>query len=250
MDRHFEYLAPVMAGALAAALCGPAAGREISVDGPGVEKGTVEIGVSGFVDHDGRADRDRFHTHEVDVGYGATDWMALALIAKHEKSPTHAHRYSATGLEFAFDLADQETAGLGLGLVTEFGLPNEGNDPNQFVWKLLAARQAGPVELTANAVFTKEFGENANDRIGVGYAWQALYAVTDRLGVGFEATGDPADFTDRLRDQEHVLGPVATYEWPLGARGAVGTEIGYLFGLTDGSPDGSFKWGIGYGFVF
>ena len=47
-------------------------------------------------------------------------------------------------------------------------------------------------------------------------------------------------------DQEHRIGPVALFEAEIGDWGEIGIELGFLFGLTDATPDNTFKFNLEY----
>jgi hypothetical protein len=63
----------------------------------------------------------------------------------------------------------------------------------------------------------------------------------------FEAYGEIeqiADDVPSLSKQEHRIGPVALFETELGDWGELGIELGFPFGLTDETPDNTFKFNV------
>ncbi len=60
---------------------------------------------------------------------------------------------------------------------------------------------------------------------------------------GFEAFGELGELRDieLLEHQEHRIGPVFYHEFEIGHDLEVEYNIGWLFGLTDESPDNTFR---------
>ena len=83
--------------------------------------------------------------------------------------------------------------------------------------------------------------------------------IQDRYGVrclpqfepGFEAYGELGEVSDFLPsdEQDHRIGPVIFGALPITPTTKIQYELGYLFGLTDGSPDGTLRWQLEYEFL-
>jgi len=108
----------------------------------------------------------------------------------------------------------------------------------------------GPWINTANLLLEQQFGDDRESgATAFGYAWQSLLPVTADLGVGFEAFGEIEQFaTDppELSEQEHRIGPVGHFATGLGDL-ELSLAAGFLFGLTDETPDRTFKFDVEIG---
>ena len=97
-------------------------------------------------------------------------------------------------------------------------------------------------------IFSKEIGDGAED-VMLEYAWASRWRLSPYFQPGFEAFGEFGEIGDfpALRDQEHKIGPAAIGTVPLGnGAGKLHYEAAYLFGLTDETPDGAFRWLLEY----
>ncbi len=66
---------------------------------------------------------------------------------------------------------------------------------------------------------------------------------------GFEIYGEPGDVnhTARWNDQPTRIGPVVVGGLPLGGKlGEIKYQLGYLQGLTAGTPESTIRWNIEY----
>jgi hypothetical protein len=103
---------------------------------------------------------------------------------------------------------------------------------------------------TGNAFFEKSFGDDRESpTVGFEYAWQSVFDIWGGFGAGFEAFGEIekiANDPPSTDEQEHRIGPVALFEADLGKWGEIGIELGFLFGLTDATPDNTFKFNLEY----
>jgi hypothetical protein len=108
----------------------------------------------------------------------------------------------------------------------------------------------GRLTNTANAIFERSFGEDRESpTVGFEYAWQSVVDIAGGFGAGFEAFGEIekiANDPPSADDQEHRIGPVALFEAELGEWGEIGIEVGFLFGLTNATPDNTFKCNLEY----
>ena len=70
------------------------------------------------------------------------------------------------------------------------------------------------------------------------------------MKLGFEVFGKLGELRDieSLDHQEHIIGPVFYHEFKLDPNVEIEYNIGWLFGLTDESPDNTFRWQLEYEF--
>ena len=96
-------------------------------------------------------------------------------------------------------------------------------------------------------MFEQEFGsDRESGATSFEYAWQTLYKFIPGWKGGFEAFGEIEQFaTDppRLSDQDHRIGPVVYFEKTLDPF-EITIGGGFLFGLTDATPDDTIKFSL------
>jgi len=209
---------------------------------PSVEKGELEIEARGHIDND-NARKDKF-----EIGYGVTDRWFSSLFVEYEKEPGGDYEHEATAWENIFQLTETGKYWADVGLYFEYEWPKDSDKPEKLETKLLLEKTVSRFVHTANLVFEKEIGSGAADEVEVGYAWRSAYHYSRHFNPAIEAYGSFGNLDDLgINDsQTHQLGPVARGTFRLGPKSALVYEAGYLFGLTDASPDGSFKWLIEY----
>lgn len=102
---------------------------------------------------------------------------------------------------------------------------------------------------TLNLTFEKEVGTHSEESVEFGYAWRTKTGIADEMEVGFEAFGEPGEIRNfpPVEEQEHRIGPVFFHGVEIG-----GIELEYnlawLIGLTDASPDNTFRWELEFEF--
>src|SRR3546814_8169219 len=85
------------------------------------------------------------------------------------------------------------------------------------------------------------------------YAWETRWRLNEKFEPGFQAFGELGEVKNfnSPSDQEHKLGPSVSGRFGLGALpGKLKYDVAYLVGLTDATPDGTFKSIIEYEFRF
>jgi len=210
---------------------------------PHVEKGEIEIEARGHVDFDDDNDKDKARKDIFEIGYGLTDWWRTSLFVEYEEEPQGDYEHAATAWENIFQVTESGKYWMDVGLYLEYEVP-EGSDPDSLEIKGLFEKEVKRFVNTANLIFERQVGGNASKDIELGYAWRTKYRLRTDFEPGLELYGDlgELDDWDINDDQNHQAGPVATGKFHLGEESAIVYELGYLFGLTSESPDGSVKW--------
>jgi len=215
---------------------------------PLVEKGEMEIEARGHVDVDANGDKDGAREDIYEVGYGITDWWSSSLFVEFAEEPHEGYRHEATAWENIFQLTDTGRYWLDAGLYLEYEWAADSDSPNKVEGKLLLEKSKGRWVNTANLIVEREVGSGASDDVELGYAWRTKYRLRPELEPAVELYGGFGDLNDvGLSDEDRQqAGPVLTGKFRAGNRGAFVYEAGYLFGLTDASPDGTVKWLLEY----
>ena len=184
--------------------------------------------------------------HELSIGYGVTDWWEPQLQLSLQQVKHEDLEVNTIGLENTFQLLPTNIYFANLGLDPRVRGLGPGSDPQ------LRVRPPGPgmdraFSNTANILFEQQYGSDRDSAsTSFEYAWQTLYKAPHGVKVGFEAYGEIEKFaTDspRLSDQDHRIGPVAYFETNLDPF-ELSIGAGFLFGLTDATPDDTIKFDI------
>ena len=127
----------------------------------------------------------------------------------------------------------------------------EHGDDHALEWKVLLEKSVGPWVAVANPIFAKPFGEDTGG-VEFEYAWGTYYRWMPLLEPGFEAYGGVGEITNAqpLAQQEHLLGPDVRGVRTFVNAARLNYNLGYLFGLTEGAPDGVFKFELEYEWRF
>jgi hypothetical protein len=273
MERQFHAAAAACA-ALAALLTlagRPAEAQEFEIKSPLVEHGTFEVEWHGAVqsrfneedeeeeegdddddDDDEEAEEEEEdeepvrQAHELAVGYGVTSFWQPELALALEQRKGRDLKVDSVGIENTFQLlpTDAHFVNLGLSVAYEVSVRDE---VHGLEFGPLIQLPLGPLSNTANLIFEQQFGDDRESAsTAFGYAWQSVYRVVPVLDLGFEAFGEIESFAEdapSTDEQEHRIGPVAYISSELGGfEFSVGA--GFLFGLTDETPDQTFKFDV------
>ncbi len=255
-EKRMAKKATLAVAAIAFAAAGlPAgdAGAHHKVYSPIVEGGELGLEWRGHHDFDDEDAKDHLQRQRYEVEYGVTDRWMVALFGEARKTSTRGYHYDATAVETIYQLFEQGERWLDAGLYFEYKVADRNSDPDKAEFKLLLEKSFPRYQHTANLILEKEVGNNADDNTEFEYAWSSRYRLSPLLMPGVEFHGKLGEIsnTKSPEDQTHQAGPVFYGKIPLSALGAkIKYEAGYLFGLTDASPDGTFKWLLEYEFRF
>ncbi len=207
---------------------------------PYVEKGEAEIENYGGYRFDYQDSNEYELRDTLAAGYGLTDWWMVELEGIFKKEPDRGMGLYAMEFVNKFEFAEKGIYPVDLGLYTAVEIHRESTKAHKFEAMLLAAKEYTHWRHRANLELAREFGENSGDKMEAEFAWQAFYKFPHfKAGVEYYADfGEIGEIGD-VEDQTHLIGPVISHHIP-------GTPmeiaVGYLFGVTRGSPDGAIKW--------
>ena len=139
------------------------------------------------------------------------------------------------------------------GVFAEYEIAAKKEDADEVIFGPLLEKELGDWLATANLFLDKQVGKNADEGTAFRYGVQLRYRWRPELQPGLEAYGEPGEIADfKPTDlHTHQLGPVIFGRLPLGPLpGELKYEVGYLFGLTPGTPEGNVKWRLEYEFRF
>ena len=238
----------IAAGFLALLLIPHDAFADAKVYSPTVEYRELAVEIRG----DARIDRgntDKVQDQIYEVEYGVTPWWQTAIFAELEQEHGESLGYAATAWENIVRLSEPGENWIDSGLYVEYERGHR-ESPDKVEGKILLEKQFGQTVETVNLIAEKEVGGYAESGAAFGYAARAKYRFKRYLEPAVEAYGDIGHIDRPPSRQEHRLGPVILGKVPLVSQLGLYYELGWLFGLTDASPNGSLKWLLEFEFPF
>jgi len=216
---------------------------ENKVYSPIVHEGEFAIEARGDAAVD-RGDAATAQTHTYELEYGVTDRWSTALLGNLKQDAHGSLRYDATGWENIVQLFPQGEPWIDSGLYFEYEAANARNAADTVEGKLLLEKQLGRTLNTVDFIVEKEVGSHAEEGAEVGYAMRTKFRWRPYLEPAVEAYGDLGEIRDvkPASRQNHRLGPVVVGFIPVARSLTFYYELGWLFGLTQASPQHSIKW--------
>lgn len=239
----------VTAAVLLAMLAFPASAfADAKVYSPTVEYGEFGIEMRGDA-RINRGDTGKVQDQIYEFEYGVTDWWKTAIFAELEQETGESLGYAATAWENIFQLTEPGEGWVDTGLYFEYER-GHADSPDEFEGKLLLEKQVGPTVETVNLIAAKEVGDYAESGAEFEYAARVKYRFKPYIEPAIEAFGDIGHIDRPPERQTHRIGPVVLGAVPLASQIGLYYELGWLFGLTDASPDHSLKWLVELEFYF
>jgi hypothetical protein len=290
---HRQFLlrfALVSASAAASLALAHPAFAQFVINEPTVEKGELEFEThgsfqSGFPDEDEKnaketdeeeapgADEEEEpftrHGHEIEMGYGLTDFWKLELGLGLQQPVDGDLQATTFEIENTLQLATYELWGAVFSAFASVELGLADQIPDAVEFGPLVQFGNDKLTLVLNALFEKTFGEFREPGIGFEYAAQLKFAMTDRVSAGFEAFGEIEDLRNvpSFHKTEFRIGPVIYVSTPenegqkaggdsdderglsIGGRDiGIAADVGLLVGATAVTPDLAVKWDLSISF--
>lgn len=219
---------------------------------PQVEKGEWAAEVRGHASFDEDDSKDDEQAHRLELEYGITDYWKTAFFGDFQQEPMGSLKYTATGWENIFYILKESEHGLGAGLYLEYKDSHRGGTADDIEIKLLLEKQIAHFLNTVNLNFEKGVGSAADEGVEFAYAWRTGWMFNPMAHVGFEAFGEIGEVhaAPDLSEQEHQLGPVMYGKFKFDGIGKFKYRLGWLFGLTEETPDHALKWELEYELPF
>lgn len=216
---------------------------------PAVEYGEKEIDFKFGTAKD--EDGAREHAASIGFGYGATEYWFTELYLKRETEG----RDGVTLVEWEnkFQLTEPGKYPFDLGLITEIEAPLSNHDePYELKVGPLLQTEIGKVQLNGNLLFEHHFG-GADDEEHItemGYQWQIKYRWQQELEFGLQGMGEMGKWNhwENSDEQNHRMGPAVFGKLPVGQHQAIRYNAAWLFGVSDGAPNNTFRMQVEYEF--
>jgi hypothetical protein len=220
-----------------------------------IDLGELEVEHNGDAAFDRRPDNSGATSYTIEFGTGLTSWWHSEIELGFDRDPGFSQPTLLTQLvtENTFQLTEPGEAFADLGFYVEYGQTvstGKHAGPNELTFGPLIAKDIGRTTHTINLFLTRELGPNQDTSgLDFSYAWQSRWNLWAPLSPAVEIYGDAGVIgrSPRLNRQQLLVGPVGVgslsfNELGLGRAGKLKYEIGWLFGATEASPNGTLRW--------
>lgn len=182
------------------------------------------------------------------LGYGINSWWKTEVEATWSRNSggTTAFgevQYDAIASENIFQVTEPGEYWLDAALFAEAEFVKQNGDHNNFTVGPIFAKEFGPNLTTLNLLFNQQFGSGASNGQSLDFRAQSVWRVTPLFAPGVEAYWHPGKLANfnGFNTQGLIAGPAVTGGVSLGQSIKLKYEIGYLFGLTNTSPNGTVR---------
>lgn len=206
---------------------------------PSVEQGEKEIDFK-F----GTADSNPRKTlATVGFGYGVNAWWFTEAYVKYAKAGSDSLKYDAFEWENKFQLTETGKYPVDVGFITEIEIPRDSDEGIEIKVGPLFQTEFGKLQLNGNVLFEKRFDAAASSPTEAGYQWQAKYRLQPHFEYGLQGFGSLGKWNDwdSASEQSHTMGPAVFGKFAIGDRQAIKYNAAWLFGLSDGASDNTFR---------
>ncbi len=220
-----------------------------------IDRGELEI------EHNGAASFDRLpatsgeQSYTIEIGTGVTEWWKTEVELGFNRNPGFNQPTLLTQAvtENTFLLTEPGRYFADVGLYFEYGqsLPSRRHAAaNEITFGPLIAKDIGRTTHTINLFLTRQLGpDQTSQGLDFTYAWQSRWNIWRPLSPAIEFYGDAGILgsSPGWSRQQFLIGPVGVGEMGLnslglGRAGKLKYEIGWLFGATQASPQGTLRW--------
>lgn len=220
-----------------------------------IDQGELEIEHNGAASFDRNPDRSGAQSHTLEFGTGLTSWWhsEIELGFNREPGPGEPLLADAIVTENLFQLTEPGQYFADFGFYVEYGqslTSGRHAGPNALTFGPVIGFDVGRTTQTFNLFLTRELGPNQDTHgLAFSYAWQNRWNLWAPLSPAIEVYGDSGVLgrSPRFSQQQLLVGPVGVGELPLnalglGRAGRIKYELGWLFGATEASPQGTLRW--------
>jgi hypothetical protein len=220
-----------------------------------IDQGELEIEHNGAASFDRLQENRGAQSYTIEFGTGLTSWWHSEIEFGFDRNPGFGQNTQLTAAvtENTFQLTEPGQAFADFGFYVEYGqsLTSGANaGPNAVVFGPLIAKDIGRTTHTVNLFLTRQLGPNqTNHELDFSYAWQSRWNLWQPLSPAIEIYGDSGTLgrSPRLSQQQLLVGPVGVgslqlHDLGLGNAGKIKYEIGWLFGATQATSQGTLRW--------
>ena len=225
---------------------GSAARADFKVRSPNVDYRELEIENNTSTTFDKRPEQNRRNSLTQELGFGILPTWQVEIEGEFGREPGETWQWKATTFENTFMLTEPGKYFLDFGIFAEYSRAKSLNDASTVKFGGLFQKDVSKFINTFNVYLEKEVGPNAGTTDNVSYAWQTRYRLNPLFQPGIEIYGqiDDVNNAGKFGDRHLRIGPVVAGQYNLGqvgGRGKIKYEVGYLFGATGVTEQGTLR---------
>ena len=219
---------------------------DFKVRSPNVDYRELEIENNTSTTFDKRPEQDRRNSLTQELGFGILPNWQVEIEGEFGREPSETWQWKATTFENTFMITEPGKYFLDFGIFAEYSRAKSLNDASTVKFGTLLKKDVNKFINTFNVYLEKEVGPNAGTADNVSYAWQTRYRFNPLFQPGIEIYGQIADVNNagKFGDRQLRIGPVVAGQYNLGqigGRGKIKYEVGYLFGVTSPTEQGTLR---------
>ena len=217
-----------------------------------IDLGELEVETNGDAVVDRVPGKDGAASYTIELGTGLTAWWNSEVEFGFDRDPGAGEPTRLTALvsENMFQLTEPGEDWADWGVYAEYAQGLVDGAPNEFTIGPVVGKDIGRFGNMLNVFVTRQLGP-AQDSHGLdlSYAWQTKWRLWEPLSPAVEIYGDlgSVTHTPSFNRQQFLVGPVAIGAMPFNELGLPGGgrfkyELGWLFGATGASAQGTLRW--------
>jgi hypothetical protein len=177
------------------------------------------------------------------LGYGANAWWFTEAYVKYAKDGGDTTAYDAFEWENKFQLTETGKYPVDVGLITEIEIPRDSDEGIELKVGPLFQTEFDKLQLNGNILFEKSFDAAVSAPTIMGYQLQVKYRWQPHFEYGLQGFGEMGEWNDweETSNQEHKLGPAVFGKFAVADHMAIRYNAAWLFGLTQATPDNTFR---------
>jgi hypothetical protein len=220
-----------------------------------IDFGELEIEHNGDAVFDRRPDQTGATSYTIELGTGLTSWWHSEIEFGFDRAPGDNQATLLTQLvtENMFQLTEPGEDWVDSGFYFEYGqstTTGRNAAANEVTFGPVFAKGIGRTVHTLNLFVTQQLGpDQTSHGLDFSYAWQSRWNIWAPLSPAIEIYGDAGTLgrSPALSQQQLLIGPVGVgllklNQLGLGHGGNLKYEIGWLFGTTQASANGTLRW--------
>jgi hypothetical protein len=220
-----------------------------------IDLGELELEHNASASFDHRPWNSGATSYTTEIGTGLTSWWHSEIELGFDRDPGFNEPTLLTQIvtENTFQLTEPGEYFADFGFYVEYGQSltrghNAGS--NELTFGPLIAKDIGRTTHTVNLFVERQLGpDQTTQGLDFTYAWQSRWNLSQAFSPAIEIYGDSGVIgsSPRFSQQQLLAGPVAVgavklSSLGLGNAGQLKYELGWLFGVTGSSPQGTLKW--------
>lgn len=220
-----------------------------------IDQGELELEHNGSASWDRMRDNSGARSYTLEVGTGLTSWWHSEIELGFDRDPgsDQPTLLSQIVTENTFLLTEPGQYFVDLGIYAEYAQSMGRGvhaSANELTFGPVIAKDIGRWTHTVNLFMTRQLGpDQTTQGLEFSYAWQSRWNIWQPLSPAVEIYGDSGVIgsSPRFSQQQLLVGPVGVgsinlHDLGLGNAGKLKYEIGWLFGATQASPNGTLRW--------